>query len=108
MNLLRILTYGVISGCFLAVAPALAVGRPAAANASTPVNQNAKTTPEGGTFPSNSKRMKLISRGVPAYASSGNAQAANSGEYRSGWRSSGVPATLTYDLSSVPSSSRQV
>ena len=52
--------------------------------------------------------MRLISRGVPAYASSGNARAANSGEYRMGWRSSGVPATLTYDLSSVPANNRKM
>jgi lysophospholipase L1-like esterase len=52
--------------------------------------------------------MKLISRGVPAYASSGNARAANSGEYRNGWRSAGAPATLAYDLSSVPPANRKI
>jgi lysophospholipase L1-like esterase len=51
--------------------------------------------------------MKLISRAVPAYASSGNARAANNGEYRMGWRSSSVPVTLAYDLSSVPAANRQ-
>jgi len=51
--------------------------------------------------------MKLISRGVPSYASSGTASSANDGSYDSYWRSSGVPATLAYDLSSVPAGNRQ-
>lgn len=51
--------------------------------------------------------MKLISRGVPSYASSGTASWANDSNYSTQWRSSGVPATLSYDLSSIDSSDRQ-
>ena len=52
--------------------------------------------------------MSLISRGAPAYASSGTASLANDASYGSVWRSSGVPATLTLDLSGVPAPRRRV
>jgi lysophospholipase L1-like esterase len=46
--------------------------------------------------------MMLISRGVPAFASSGDHAAnANDNDYNSTWRSARLPATLTFDLSSV-------
>ena len=45
--------------------------------------------------------LSIISRGVPAYASSGMAAYANDGNYNDEWRSSGAPATLAYDLSAV-------
>jgi lysophospholipase L1-like esterase len=47
--------------------------------------------------------MKLISNRVPAFASSTYfpARYANDGDYNTKWRSSGMPATLAYDLSSV-------
>lgn len=99
--------YGLTLGCSLIITAALASGISAAADVSVPTSSSAKSTSDPLELPANSKRMKLISRGVPAYASSGNARAANSGGYRSGWRSSGVPATLTYDLSSVPAANRQ-
>jgi lysophospholipase L1-like esterase len=53
--------------------------------------------------------MQLISRGVPAYASSGQypASYADDSDYNTVWRSVGVPSTLTYDLSSVPAADRQ-
>lgn len=54
-----------------------------------------------------SSGMKLISRGVAAYASSGNASLANDGTHNTYWRSSGLPATLAYDLSSVPAANRR-
>lgn len=47
----------------------------------------------------------LISRNVPAYASSGNAQAANDANYRSTWRGR-APGWIAYDLSAVPAASR--
>jgi hypothetical protein len=53
--------------------------------------------------------MRVISRGAPAYASSqrgGLASAANDNDYRTYWRSSGVPAWLAYDLSAVPIAQR--
>ena len=50
--------------------------------------------------------MPVISRGVPAFASSGNSAGyADDADYTSHWRSSG-PAWLAYDLSSVPAAQR--
>jgi lysophospholipase L1-like esterase len=45
--------------------------------------------------------LKIISRGVPAFASSGTASQGNDANYSHTWRSSGAPATLAYDLSGV-------
>jgi len=52
--------------------------------------------------------MGLISRGVPAFASSGYTPASNANDnsYDTTWRSQGTPAWLAYDLSSVPASRR--
>ncbi|MEO5952558.1 MAG: hypothetical protein ABIQ44_08860, partial [Chloroflexia bacterium] len=53
--------------------------------------------------------MLVISRGVPAYASSTRgrpANSANDNDYATFWRSSGVPARLAYDLSGVPTAQR--
>jgi hypothetical protein len=55
--------------------------------------------------------MPLISRGKPAFASSGTASGANDASYDTIWRSSGTiststPAWLAYDLSSVPAAQR--
>jgi lysophospholipase L1-like esterase len=53
------------------------------------------------------RAMSLISRGRPAFASSGGAGSlANDADYNGEWRSSGVPVTLAYDLSGVPSAQR--
>jgi lysophospholipase L1-like esterase len=54
-----------------------------------------------------SSNMKLISRGLSAYSSSGAASGANDSSYNSYWRSSGTPATLAYDLSSVREANRR-
>jgi len=51
--------------------------------------------------------MKLISRGVGAYASSGTASSANDASYSTYWRSRGTPASLAYDLSTVPAANRR-
>ena len=53
--------------------------------------------------------LPLISRGAPAYASSESgrpARSANDDDYRSYWRSNGVPAWLAYDLSGIPATQR--
>lgn len=53
--------------------------------------------------------MPLISRGVPAYASSdrsSGASRANDNDYATYWRSNGVPAWLAYDLSRVAAAQR--
>ena len=51
--------------------------------------------------------MPVISRGKPAFASSGTASSANDSSYSTYWRSSGaLPAWLAYDLSSVPAGHR--
>jgi lysophospholipase L1-like esterase len=47
----------------------------------------------------------LISRGVPAYASSDTASAANDNNYRTVWRGA-APGWIAYDLSSVPAAQR--
>ena len=51
----------------------------------------------------------VISRNVPAYASSNSADArrANDSDWSTEWRSSGQPAWIAYDLSSVPAAQRQ-
>jgi hypothetical protein len=43
----------------------------------------------------------IISNGVPAYASSGTASAANDGNYNTEWSASSTSGWLAYDLSSV-------
>jgi lysophospholipase L1-like esterase len=53
--------------------------------------------------------MLVISRGVPAYASSERSRPpiyANDGDYGTYWRSRGAPAWLAYDLSAVPVAQR--
>ena len=61
-----------------------------AASIATPSTQASTLRPSG-----------LISRGVPAYSSSGQASDANSASYATYFRES-VPGWLAYDLSSVP------
>lgn len=54
--------------------------------------------------------LKIISRGVPAYASSGNASNGNGPDYTQMWDSGNgneTGAWLAYDLSSVPEANRQ-
>lgn len=50
----------------------------------------------------------LISRNVPAFASSGYSPPndANDGSYDTAWRSQGIPSWLAYDLSGVPAAQR--
>jgi lysophospholipase L1-like esterase len=50
---------------------------------------------------------QILSRHVPVFASSGNARRASSDDFGSYWRSSGLPATLSYDLSQVNPASRK-
>lgn len=50
--------------------------------------------------------VPLLSRELRAYASSGKAEAASDRDYNRLWRSSGVPATLSYDLSSLSAAQR--
>ena len=56
---------------------------------------------------SSASGMRLISRALPAYGSSGIAARANDADYDSFWRSSGTPATLAFDLSSISQENRQ-
>jgi acyl-CoA thioesterase I len=51
--------------------------------------------------------MKLISRGVPAFASSGVAESANDDQPNIAWSSESLPAWLAYDVSSVPAADRE-
>jgi chitodextrinase/lysophospholipase L1-like esterase len=50
--------------------------------------------------------MPLISRGKPAFASSGTASTANDSSYSSYWSPSAFPGWLAYNLSSVPAAQR--
>lgn len=60
----------------------------------------------GGTT-SKSGPMRLISRGVPAFASSGMASSANDEQPNVAWSSESLPAWLAYDVSGVPEGERQ-
>lgn len=51
--------------------------------------------------------MKLISRELRVLASSGDASHVSDSNYDSFWRSSGVPATLSFDLSPIDPANRQ-
>lgn len=50
--------------------------------------------------------MSLISRSVPAFATSGTASNANDVSYNTTWRSTSATASLTYNLASVPAAKR--
>jgi hypothetical protein len=62
-----------------------------------------------GSIPIAGVAMPLLSPGLPIYASSSTfpANYANDAAYATEWRSVGVPATLTVDLSGVPAAQRQ-
>jgi lysophospholipase L1-like esterase len=51
--------------------------------------------------------MQLISRDVPAFASSGMAKNANDAQPNIAWSSEALPAWLAYDVSSVPAAQRK-
>ena len=51
--------------------------------------------------------MQLISRGVPAFASSGMAMNAADEQPNIAWSSEALPAWLAYDVSQVPAEQRQ-
>jgi lysophospholipase L1-like esterase len=61
----------------------------------------------GVATPGASSGMKLISLGSSAYVSSGTASRAYHSTRNDYWRSSGLPAALAYDLSSVPAANRR-
>jgi lysophospholipase L1-like esterase len=54
-----------------------------------------------------SQIMKLISRNVPADASSGTASQGNDTDYNAGWNATASSAWLAYDLSQVPVAERK-
>jgi Putative Ig domain len=60
------------------------------------------TTTTGSTI----QPLKLISRSVPAFASSGTPSRANDADYNTTWRSSSSTASLTYNLAAVPAANR--
>jgi lysophospholipase L1-like esterase len=69
----------------------------------------ATTTSTTVTAATTAVRPTLVSRGVPAHASTSwsPARSANDDDYATAWRSNGVPAWLAYDLSRVPVERRQ-
>ena len=64
-------------------------------------------TPTPSPTPITSTGSIVISRNLPAFASSGTASLANDNNYNTTWRSSGSTASLTFDLSTVPVDKRQ-
>jgi lysophospholipase L1-like esterase len=92
LPLLGILALAAVSGC---------VSGPGAASQGTaPAPQGTSLSPQAAAV--------LISRSVPAFASSAYTAAAqaNDASYDTSWRSVGVPAWLAYDLSGVPAAQR--
>jgi lysophospholipase L1-like esterase len=74
----------------------------------TPTSSPVPTSTGGGSAPT---VMPIISRGLPAFASSNvysgsSPSNADDNSYSSEFRSSGVPAWVAYDLSSVPAAQR--
>ncbi len=61
----------------------------------------------GGAGGGSAGPMQLISRGVPAFASTGMAKNANDDQPNIAWSSEALPAWLAYDLSQVPIAQRQ-
>jgi lysophospholipase L1-like esterase/thiol-disulfide isomerase/thioredoxin len=60
-------------------------------------------TPQPTPLPGTLAPMPVISRGIPAYASSGSALESNDSSYDTQWRSSGNPPVwIAYDLSKLP------
>lgn len=74
-----------------------------AGDADTEVDTSDWTTT---TNPDAPAPMPLISRGVPAFSSSGVGSRANDDSYSTYWWSPEIPAWLAYDLSQVPSVKR--
>ena len=66
------------------------------------VNATAGQAAGGGASP-----MQLISRDVPAFASTGPANDANDARPDSAWSSQALPAWLAYDVSEVPAAQRK-
>jgi hypothetical protein len=57
-------------------------------------------------FPAGVTSWPVISRDVPAFASSGTAADANDDSYDTSWRADTTSAWLAYDLSAVPAAER--
>ena len=68
----------------------------------TPPTSTTTTSP-----PATIQPTKLISRSVPAFASSGTASNANDADYNTTWQPTSTAAWLTYDLSSVSAANRK-
>ena len=66
-------------------------------------NASAGQTAGGGS----AAPMQLISRDVPAFASSGTAKSADDARPDSAWTSEALPAWLAYDVSGVPAAQRK-
>jgi lysophospholipase L1-like esterase len=73
-----------------------------------PVRITSDSSPLSTNTPVSTRSWTIISRNVPAFASSGYypASFADDDNYDTVWRSQGTPAWLAYDLSGVPSSDR--
>ncbi len=71
-------------------------------------SENATSGPVIGQKPEEVTGGSVISRHLPAFASSGYYPASNANDdsYDTTWRSQGTPGWLAYDLSNVPASQR--
>ncbi|HXK17195.1 MAG TPA: SGNH/GDSL hydrolase family protein [Polyangiaceae bacterium] len=65
------------------------------------------TAGQAGASGGRASPMQLISRDVPAFASTGTAKNANDARPDSAWSSEALPAWLAYDVSGVPAAQRQ-
>jgi hypothetical protein len=116
--------FGDVNGPQVATVPPVEVGTPPGEGASEHVGVGVgadaghdRSASEGSGAPAAPGAraplapMPVISFGVPAYASSGNAAAANDRSYDTTWRSNettspSTPSWIAYDLSSVPAARR--
>jgi acyl-CoA thioesterase-1 len=82
-------------------------GATTSAGASGGAEATAGSSDGGGSPATSSGPMRLISRGVPAFASSGTATNANDDKPNIAWSADALPAWLAYDLSGVAAAQRR-
>ena len=84
---------------------------PSSTTTTTPPTSTTTTSPPTSTTttspPATIQPTKLISRSVPAFASSGTASNGNDADYNTTWKPTSTAAWLTYDLSSVSAANRK-
>jgi lysophospholipase L1-like esterase len=112
-----VVTLATLSGCGSDAAPAASAGGSGnsagnsldggSAGSAGAANQAGNASNGGGSAGATTAPMALISRGVPAFASSGMAVNANDDKPNIAWSSEALPAWLAYDVSQVPAGQRK-